>query len=161
FSRMEAAFGLPLSRAKGYDTLAGLEAAARGEIEAAVIMGGNLWGATPDTAFADRAMGAIGFKLFLTTTLNPGHVHGLGEGEVLVLPVTARDEEWQPTTQESMFNYVRLSDGGIARLANVRPETAILCDIAERLLPGSPIDFSAFKQHARVREAIARIVPGL
>ena len=54
-------------------------------------------------------MGRIGFKLFLTTTLNRGHVHGLGEGEAMILPVTARDEEWSPTTQESMFNYVRLS----------------------------------------------------
>jgi anaerobic selenocysteine-containing dehydrogenase len=124
-------------------------------------MGGNLWGATPDTAFASRAMGAIGFKLFLTTTLNMGHVHGLGSGEVLVLPVTARDEEWEPTTQESMFNYVRLSDGGIRRLDNVRPESWILGEIGQRLLPKSPINFKAFSAHSKVREAIAAIVPGL
>jgi molybdopterin-dependent oxidoreductase alpha subunit len=161
FAAMEHAFGITLSRDKGYDTLAGLEAAERGEVDAAVIMGGNLWGATPDTAFASRALGSIGFKLFLTTTLNRGHVHGLGDGEVLILPVTARDEEWSPTTQESMFNYVRLSDGGIKRLDNVRPETVILCDLAARLVPDCPIDFAAFKQHAKVREAIAKIVPGL
>ena len=161
FAAMESAFGVTLGRQKGFDTLAGLQAAERGEIDAAVIMGGNLWGATPDTAFATRAMGAIGFKLFLTTTLNRGHVHGLGDGEVLILPVTARDEEWSPTTQESMFNYVRLSDGGITRLDNVRPETVILCDLAAQLVPDCPIDFSAFKQHSKVREAIAKIVPGL
>jgi molybdopterin-dependent oxidoreductase alpha subunit len=161
FAAMEEAFGITLPRDKGYDTMSGLDAAARGDIDAAVIMGGNLWGATPDTAFATRAMDAIGFKLFLTTTLNRGHVHGLGEGEVLVLPVTARDEEWSPTTQESMFNYVRLSDGGIARLDNVRPETVILCDLAERLLPGSPIPFARFKEHSEVRKAIAATVPGL
>ena len=161
FAAMEKAFGVTLGREKGFDTLAGLEAAERGGIDAAVIMGGNLWGATPDTGFASRAMEAIGFKLFLTTTLNRGHVHGLGDGEVLILPVTARDEEWSPTTQESMFNYVRLSDGGITRLDNVRPETVILCDLAAQLVPDCPIDFSAFKQHSRVREAIAQIVPGL
>ncbi|MEO6395776.1 MAG: FdhF/YdeP family oxidoreductase [Devosia sp.] len=161
FVAMERAFGVTLPRHKGYDTMAGLEAAERGEIDAAVIMGGNLWGATPDTAFATRAMGAIGFKLFLTTTLNRGHVHGLGEGEVLVLPVTARDEEWSPTTQESMFNFVRLSDGGIERLDNVRPETVILCDLAARLLPDSPIPFARFKEHREVRQVIAAVVPGL
>jgi molybdopterin-dependent oxidoreductase alpha subunit len=161
FAAIEMAFGIKLSRAKGFDTMAGLEASERGEIDAAVIMGGNLWGATPDTEFATRAMNRIGFKLFLTTTLNRGHVHGLGEGDSLVLPVTARDEEWSPTTQESMFNYVRLSDGGIERLDNVRPETVILCDIAEILVPHSGIDFSAFKQHRQVREAIAKIVPGM
>ena len=158
---MEGCFGITLPRSGGYDTMAGLEAAARGEVDAAVMMGGNLWGATPDTGFATRAMEAIGFKLFLTTTLNRGHVQGLGEGESLVLPVTARDEEWSPTTQESMFNFVRLSDGGIRRLDNVRPETHILCDLAALLVPEAPLDFSVFKQHAKVREAIARIVPGL
>jgi molybdopterin-dependent oxidoreductase alpha subunit len=161
FAAMEKSFGVMLSRDKGFDTMAGLKAAEAGEIDAAVIMGGNLWGATPDTAFSSRAMGAIGFKLFLTTTLNRGHVHGLGDGEALILPVTARDEEWSPTTQESMFNYVRLSDGGIERLDNVRPETVILCDLAAQLIPDCPIDFSAFKQHRKVREAIAQIVPGL
>lgn len=161
FSAMERAFGIELGRSKGMDTMACLESADRGEVDAAVVMGGNLWGATPDTEFASRAMGSIGFKLFLTTTLNRGHVNGLGEGEVLILPVTARDEEWSPTTQESMFNYVRLSDGGIDRLSNVRPETVILCDLAEQLMPGSPIPFSRFKEHRLVREVIAKVVPGL
>jgi molybdopterin-dependent oxidoreductase alpha subunit len=159
--KMEAAFGVKFPEEKGFDTMACLKAADAGEIDSAVIMGGNLWGATPDTAFASGAMEAIGFKLFLTTTLNMGHVHGLGEGEVLVLPVTARDEEWEPTTQESMFNYVRLSDGGIRRLENVRPESWILGEIGQRVLPASPIDFKAFSAHGRVRDAIAAIVPGM
>jgi len=159
--KMEAAFGVTFPEAKGMDTMACLKAAEAGAIDSAVIMGGNLWGATPDTAFASRAMEAIGFKLFLTTTLNMGHVHGLGHGEVLVLPVTARDEEWEPTTQESMFNYVRLSDGGIRRLENVRPESWILGEIGARVLPRGPIDFKAFSAHAKVRDAIAAIVPGM
>ncbi|WP_193335191.1 FdhF/YdeP family oxidoreductase [Devosia beringensis] len=159
--KMEAAFGVTFPEAKGMDTMACLKAAEAGAIDSAVIMGGNLWGATPDTGFASRAMEAIGFKLFLTTTLNMGHVHGLGHGEVLVLPVTARDEEWEPTTQESMFNYVRLSDGGIRRLENVRPESWILGEIGARVLPGGPIDFKAFSAHAKVRDAIAAIVPGM
>ncbi|WP_240229919.1 FdhF/YdeP family oxidoreductase [Devosia lacusdianchii] len=160
-ARMEAEFGVTFPTEKGFDTMACLKAAESGAIDSAVIMGGNLWGATPDRAFASRAIGAIGFKLFLTTTLNMGHVHGLGDGEVLILPVTARDEEWEPTTQESMFNYVRLSDGGIRRLDNVRPESWILGEIGQRLLPHLPIDFKAFSAHSRVRDAIAAIVPGM
>jgi molybdopterin-dependent oxidoreductase alpha subunit len=160
-ARMEAEFGVTFPKEKGFDTMACLKAAEAGEVDSAVIMGGNLWGATPDRAFASRAMEAIGFKLFLTTTLNLGHVNGLGDGEVLVLPVTARDEEWEPTTQESMFNYVRLSDGGIRRLENVRPESWILGELGQRVLPNSPIDFKAFSAHAKVRDAIAAIVPGM
>jgi anaerobic selenocysteine-containing dehydrogenase len=60
-----------------------------------------------------------------------------------------------------MFNFVRLSDGGITRLEDVRPESAILADIAIRLVPDCPIDFSVFKHHRSIREAIAHIVPGM
>ncbi len=160
-AKMEQAFGITFPEEKGLDTMACLKRAEAGEIEAAVIMGGNLWAATPDTAFSTRAMEAIGFKLFLTTTLNQGHVHGLGDGEVMILPVTARDEEWEPTTQESMFNFVRLSDGGITRIDSVRPESWILGQLGKRMLPASPVDFEAFSGHARIRDAIAAIVPGM
>lgn len=156
---MERFFGVPLSATAGFDTMSAMQAAARGDIDAAVMMGGNLLESNPDTSWARAAMERIDFKLFLTTTLNRGHLHGLGEGEALILPVTARDEEWEPTTQESMFNYVRLSDGGITRLNNVRPETSILADLAARLMPQSPIDFEAFARHREIRKAIASVLP--
>lgn len=161
FDAMEAAFGIVIPATKGYDTMAAMKAADRGEIDAAILMGGNLFEANPDTAWARRAMEKIGFRLALTTTLNRSHIDGVDGTEVVVLPVTARDEEWEPTTQESMFNYVRLSDGGITRLDNVRPEVAILAELGARLLPDSPIDFRRFAGHRTIREAIARIVPGM
>lgn len=78
-----------------------------------------------------------------------------------MLPVCARDEEPEPTTQESMFNYVRLSDGGISRIASVRSEVAVLTDIASQLLPQAGIDFTEFKHHRSIRQAIAKVVPGM
>ncbi len=161
FASIEDYLGVSLPTGSGFDTLAGLEAAESGDIDAALIMGGNLYAATPDSRFAASALDNIGFKLFLTTTLNLGHVHGVDAGEVLVLPVTARDEEPQATTQESMFNYVRLSDGGIQRLAGVRSEVSILADIATQLLPDCGLDFNEFKEHRRIREAIAATIPGM
>lgn len=158
---MEAAFDITLPKGKGFDTMAAMQAADAGEIDAAIVMGGNLFQATPDSNWARSAFDKIGFKLFLTTTVNRGHIEGVDSGESMILPVTARDEEWQPTTQESMFNYVRLSDGGIDRLDNVRPEVAILADLAMRMLPDSAVDWTAFQQHKTIREAIARIVPGM
>ncbi len=160
-ARMEEALGIALPTRPGFDTMAAMQAASGCDVDAALVMGGNLFGASPDQAWAEQALDRVGFKLFLTTTLNRGHVCGVNAGESLVLPVTARDEEWQPTTQESMFNYVRLSDGGITRLETVRPEVSILCDLAEHLIPDSPIDFAAFRKHAHIREAIAATVPGL
>jgi len=159
--KIETEFNFKFPKAKGLDTMGSMQAASRGEVDAAVIMGGNLYAANPDAKWAEEALDAIGFKLFLTTTLNHGHIKGNKTGESLILPVTARDEEWEPTTQESMFNYVRLSDGGINRLDNVRPESVILTDLATALLPDSPIDFQAFKSHKTVRAAIAAIVPGM
>ena len=158
---METTLGVTMPAGKGLDTMAAMQAAAAGNIDAAIIMGGNLLQANPNATWATAAMARIGFKLFLTTTINRGHVEGVDDGESLILPVTARDEEWQPTTQESMFNYVRLSDGGIDRLDNVRPEVTILADIATRLLPDSVIDWQAFKQHRSIREVIAKVVPGM
>ena len=161
FKQIEAEFDIKLPSKTGMDTLACLEAASRDEIDFALIMGGNLYSVSPDSHWTEQALDNIGLKVFLTTTLNHGHVFGMESSSSLVLPVTARDEEWEPTTQESMFNFVRLSDGGITRLENVRPETVVLTSIAEKALPDSGIDFSAFRNHSKAREAIAATVPGM
>lgn len=161
FEAMEQQLGIALPTAPGMDTLACLGRAHDGGIDTALVMGGNLYEATPDSQWAAQAMDRIACKIFLTTTLNRGHIHGLDSSEALILPVTARDEEWQSTTQESMFNYVRLSDGGIHRLDNVKPEVEILCELARRLVPASTFDFEEFTKHDTIRKAIARIVPGM
>jgi molybdopterin-dependent oxidoreductase alpha subunit len=160
-SKLESELGIHLPLSAGMDTLACMKAAHHNEIDAALIMGGNLYEASPNTHWAEEALNQIGFKLFLTTTLNKGHLHGCDTSDSLILPVTARDEEWQPTTQESMFNYVRLSDGGIDRHENTRPEVMILCDLAQQLLKDCPIDFQQFKQHRTIRQAIASTIPGM
>lgn len=158
---IESEFGIDLPTTPGLHTLASLEAAHAGNMKCAVLMGGNLLEATPDTKWAIEAFDQIDFKLALTTTLNRGHILGTDNSESLILPVCARDEEPEPTTQESMFNFVRLSDGGIERISNVRSEVAILSDLATALFESSPIDFQAFKSHRNIRSAIARIIPGM
>lgn len=159
--QLEQHLGTQLPRTNGMDTLACLTAAHEGKIDAALIMGGNLFSATPNSKWAQEALDKINFKVYLTTTLNHGHITGMETSEALILPVTARDEEWQATTQESMFNYVRLSDGGIDRLHNVKPEVEILCELGKRLLPDGALDFHQFKQHDSIRAAIAATIPGL
>ena len=59
-----------------------------------------------------------------------------------------------------MFNFVRMSDGGIVRLKNIRSEVDIISDIASKVLTSSPIDFREFKNHQAIRKVIAKIVPG-
>ncbi len=160
-ARIESEFGVHLPKESGLDTLASLNAAHEGNIDVGVMVGGNLFGASPNAGWSEEALDRIPFKLFMTTTLNKGHVIGVNEGESIVLPVLARDEEAQPTTQESMFNFVRLSDGGISRLDNLRSEVSIIAELAELVMTSSPIDFSVFSDHSRIRKSIASCIDGM
>ena len=160
-AKIETAFGICLPKQKGLDTFHALKAAESGDIDCACIVGGNLYSASPDTQWVKTALEKIPFKLYLTTTLNQGHINGIDHSEALILPVLARDEEPQSTTQESMFNFVRLSDGGIERIINARSEVDIIASLAQHLLPKCPIPFAGFKNHQHLREAIAELIPGL
>ncbi|MEW6272507.1 MAG: FdhF/YdeP family oxidoreductase [Thermodesulfobacteriota bacterium] len=158
--RLEELYGVALPRAGGLHTLASVEAAARGDIDFALLLGGNLFAATPDRAFAGEALRRIGTTVYVTTKLNEGHVHGRGRTCVL-LPALARDEERQCTTQESMFNYVRVSDGGAEPASDeMRSEVEIIATLAGMVLPRGPVDFATLGDHGAIRAAIARVVPG-
>jgi molybdopterin-dependent oxidoreductase alpha subunit len=168
FDRLESHYGVTLPTTKGFDTLECLDAADEGRMRFAVCLGGNLWGASPDATYAGRAMGKIDTVVYLSTSLNTGHAGGLGGEETIILPVLARDEEPEPSTQESMFSYVRLSDGGTPRhrtddpQAGPRAEVAIIAELAQRVLgEGGPVDWRALSHTSTIRQAIAKIVPGL
>jgi molybdopterin-dependent oxidoreductase alpha subunit len=158
---LEAHLKVRLPRTPGLDTMGCMQASDRGEIRSALCLGGNLFGSNPDAKFASRALGKLQLITYLSTTLNTGHAWGRAR-ETLILPVRARDEEAQKTTQESMFNFVRLSDGGPARLPGPRSEVDIIATIGERVLgKSSPVDWQAIKQHCHIRQMIAQVVPGL
>jgi anaerobic selenocysteine-containing dehydrogenase len=143
----------------GMDTMACIDAAERGEIDLAVCLGGNLFASNPDLGFASRALRNAGLVVYLSTTMNTGHCCGLGR-ETLVLPVRVRDEESQSTTQESMFNFIRYSDGGPARHEGPRAEVDIVCDLGEQVLGDEPIDWNAMRNHDSIRSMIGAVVPG-
>lgn len=160
FERLESAFGLKLPTTAGLDTLACMEAANRRDVKFGFCLGGNLYGSNPDAEFAKQAISQLDLIVYLNTTLNTGHAHGLAR-ETIILPVLARDEEPQPTTQESMFNYIRLSDGGPARHVGPKSEIEVIATIASGILgTGGPIDWTSMRNTNRIREAIARVVPG-
>ncbi len=161
FHRLESELNVKLPIQPGMHTLASLDAAHAGHIDVAMMVGGNLLEASPDRAWTTQAFDRIATKIYLTTTLNRGHLLSKDSGEVIILPVCARDEEPEPTTQESMFNYVRLSDGGIQRIASVRSESTILADIGTKLLKHLPFDFEEFRGHQKIRQAISRVIPGM
>lgn len=145
----------------GKDTFSCMEAAHNGEIDFAVLLGGNLYAANPDLNRAAEALGRIDFTAFISTTLNLGHIHGRGR-ETLILPVRVRDEEKQSTSQESMFNYVRLSAGGLQAPAETLPtETDLFVHVGRELCGEEPLPWSRLADHHEIREYMARTVPWL
>lgn len=160
FDRLQNYFHVQLPTQPGLDTMGCMEAADAGRMKLGVCLGGNLYGSNPDAAYAAQSLGKLEQLVYLNTTLNTGHAHGLAS-ETIILPVLARDEEPQPSTQESMFNYVRLSDGGSARHAGPRSEVEVIAEIAGKVLGEStPVPWSEMQSTGRIREAIAQIVPG-
>jgi molybdopterin-dependent oxidoreductase alpha subunit len=158
--KMEQYFQIKLPASEGLDTLGAVERAEEGRIRFALCTGGNLFGSNPDAAFASRALRKVDLVVYLSTTLNTGHVCGRGR-ETIILPVLARDEESQGTTQESMFSYVRLSDGGEPRHDGPRSEVDIIATIARLVLGDStPVDWESLHRHERIRAAIAATIPG-
>ena len=158
--RFEKRLGIEAPKSPGLDTMACVEAADRGEMDVALCLGGNLYGSNPDAAFAERAMSKIGFVTYLTTTLNTGHAWGRGR-ETLVLPVLPRDEEPQPTTQESMFSYVRLSDGGAPRYFGPRSEVSVLTTLGRMVLgTNGPVNWQELESHEAIRQLISELIPG-
>ena len=158
--RFEERLGVQLPTSPGLDTMACMDAAERGEMDMALCLGGNLYGRNPDAAYAERALKKLGLVTYLTTTLNTGHAWGRGQ-ETLVLPILPRDEESQPTTQESMFSYVRLSDGGPMRYAGPRSEVSVLTAMGKAVLGETgPVDWKKLESHDAVRHLISELIPG-
>ena len=139
------------------DTMACMQASHRGEIDYAMCLGGNLLGSNPDTRFAIDAMSKIKMVSYMSTTLNSGHFLGRGM-ETIVLPVLARDEEEQLTTQESMFNVVRRSSGGVRRHSGPRSEVSVIAELAHIAIGG--IQWEQLQNHDAIRALIAQCADG-
>lgn len=164
FSNLESRFGVSLPTTAGMDTMACMEAAASGAVKFGLCLGGNLYGSNPDSTFAAKAIGRLDQMVYLSTTLNTGHAHGTAI-DTIILPVLARDEEPQATTQESMFNFVRYSDGGPARHDGPRSEIDVITTLARTVFGAinrnvGPIDWTDLSDASRIRETIAAVVPG-
>ncbi len=157
---LESAYGIHLPGEPGLDTLSCMEKAHAGGFDFAWNLGGNLYGSNPDSQFAERALSQIDFVLYMNTTLNPSHFLGRGK-TTLILPVLARDEEPEPTTQESMFSFVRMSEGGPTRFPGLKSEVELISEIARRVMPESPLPWRDFQRTSNIRQVIGSVVKGM
>jgi molybdopterin-dependent oxidoreductase alpha subunit len=159
---LEKLLGRSLSRVPGYDTQALIAAADRGEVDALICVGGNLYGANPDSHKVKRALGKIKTIIYLATKPNLGHFHGLGQQHTIVIPVLNRLENPHKTTVESGNNFVRLNDEGTTHLKNADliAEVDFLTELAHRLLGDKPVDWRKLQDTKYVRQLIAQTIPG-
>ena len=90
---------------------------------------------------------------------NQGHFLGRGK-TTIIFPVLVRDEEPHKTTQESMFSFVRLSDGGKPRYSGPRSEIQTIAEIGKNVFPDSPIPWKDLEKTGNIRQMIGAVVPG-
>jgi molybdopterin-dependent oxidoreductase alpha subunit len=159
---LEALLGRPLSRVQGYHTRHLIEAADAGKVDTLICVGGNLYGANPDSTQAKRALGKIETIIYLATKPNLGHFHGLAKHNTIVIPVLNRFEQPYKITTESGNNFVRLSDEGKTHLKNADliPEVEFLTELAHRLHGDAPVNWRQLQNPKYVRQLIAQTIPG-
>jgi molybdopterin-dependent oxidoreductase alpha subunit len=165
--RLDAATGIRSPRAHGHDVVHTIEALERGEVQAFVALGGNLVAAAPDSPRVAAALRGARLTVQIATKLNRTC---LAAGETaLILPCLGRTEldlqasGPQFVTVEDSMSVVHRSQGRLPPAGPaLRSEVAIVCGLAQATLPPLPgIDWSAFTDnYDRVRELIARVVPG-
>jgi molybdopterin-dependent oxidoreductase alpha subunit len=159
---LEKLLGRSLTRTPGYRTRYLIEAAAAGQVDTLLCLGGNLYGANPDLNQAKQALGKINTVIYLATKPNIGHFHGLARQNTILIPVLNRFENPHKTTTESGNNFVRLNDEGRTHLQAVDlvSEVEFLCQLAHRLHGESPVDWRQLQDTRYVRQLIAQTIPG-
>lgn len=163
--RLRDEFNFEPPRAHGFDTVDTIRALRDGAIDVFFALGGNFVAATPDSAVTEAAMANCALSVHVATKLNRSHlVHGR---EALLLPCLSRSERdvqaggEQFVTVEDSMSVVHSSHGKLEPGSEqLRSEIAIVAGVG-RALFGDDLGWSAMAHdYARIREHIARVVPG-
>jgi molybdopterin-dependent oxidoreductase alpha subunit len=164
--RLGREFDFEPPREPGWNTVEALEAMARGDVDVFLALGGNLAAAAPDTRFAEAALGRCALTVHVATKLNRTHLLGR---EALILPCLGRSERdvqaggEQLVTVEDSMSTVHPSRGWLEPASPaLRSEPAVVAGIARATLgteDSVPWE-ELVADYARIRERIARVVPG-
>ena len=159
---LEKLLGRSLRRTPGYDTQALINAADEEKIDTLICVGGNLYGANPNSEKVKRALGKIKTIIYLATKPNLGHFHGLAGKQTIIIPVLNRFENPHKTTVESGNNFVRLNNEGQTHLkdAELIAEVDFLTELAHRLQGEHPVNWRKLQDTKYVRQLIAQTIPG-
>jgi molybdopterin-dependent oxidoreductase alpha subunit len=159
---MERLLGRPLNPQPGYRTRELIAAAAIDRVDTLICLGGNLYGANPNLAKAQAALGKIETIIYLATKPNLGHFHGLAKENTIIIPVFNRFENPHATTTESGNNFVRFNSSGTTHLrqADLISEVEFIAQLAHCLHGEQPIDWRRLQDPFYIRQLIAQTIPG-
>ncbi|GCE01009.1 formate dehydrogenase [Embleya hyalina] len=165
--RLSDVCGIDAPREPGKDTVATIEAMARGEVRVFVGMGGNFALAAPDTTYTCEALRRCELTVHVSTKLNRSHlVHGR---RALILPCLGRTEQdrrrggLQATSVEDSMSMVHLSVGMKRRPASphLLSEPAIIAGLARAALPDSGTPWEWYvEDYDRIRDTMAKVLDG-
>ena len=165
-NRLEEVYGFAVPRRHGLNTVEAIAAMAEGRAQVFIGLGGNFAAATPDTLATHAALRRCALTVHIATKLNRSHVvHGR---DALVLPCLGRTEldlqQGQPqsiTVEDSMSMVHRSTGRNEPASPWLLSEPEIVARLAEATLPDSRVRWRWLVQdHDRIRDEIARVVPG-
>ncbi len=165
--KLEKEFHFHVPKNNGFDTVNSIKAMHDGRAKVFFAMGGNFALATPDTDFTAEAMQNCNLTAQVITKLNRTAL--VTGKKALILPCLGRTEidltggrEQFVTTESTMLN-VQMSKGILEPASeHLRSETWIIGKLAQAVLKSKvTVDWEKMiNDYDRIRDAIARVVPG-
>jgi molybdopterin-dependent oxidoreductase alpha subunit len=166
--RLGAEFHFSPPRATGVDTVEAIHAMHDRKASVFFAMGGNFLSAAPDTERTAEALRRCRLTAHVSTKLHRGHLVTGTQG--LILPCLGRTEvdlqggRPQYVTVEDSMGLVHASHGSLPPAGDqLLSETRIIARLACAALDGEgpPIEWESLADdYDRIRESIARVVPG-
>jgi predicted molibdopterin-dependent oxidoreductase YjgC len=157
-ARFSAEWGFDVPASPGLTAPAMIDAAAAGDLDVLVAMGGNFLEAMPDPEYVDAALANIPLRVHIDIVLSTQMLTDPAD-TVILLPAMTRYEMPGGVTQTSTERRIMFSpeiEG--RRIGEARPEWEIFTDLAKRVRPDRA-EAVQFAGTQGIREEIARVVP--
>jgi molybdopterin-dependent oxidoreductase alpha subunit len=162
---LDREFGIRAPREPGCDAVDCLHKMHEQKTKVFFAISGNLLQAASDTHYTAEALARCPLVVHVSTKLHRGHL--IAGQEALILPCLGRAErdiwngENQLATAEDSMGIINPSRGSEEPASpELWSDVAILVAIAKTAFAGGPVDWASLRSHDRIRDHIARVVPG-
>ena len=157
-ARWAGLWRFPVPAGGGWTAVEMIEHAARGDVDAFWIVGGNFLETLPDPEASRRALRRPRLRIHHDIVLSSSMLVD-GDGDVVLLPATTRYESEGGGTETSTERRIIYSpEIPGRRIGSARPEWRVFGDVMARVKPERAAQIR-FESATAIREEIARAVP--